>query len=106
MTNRAFWHQGEVQVGRPSARTTVHPEEWIQTVLVPPAVIEVQVRLGMIPTENHLRWQIEVLDPSTSELLALATRPACALVELEEELRTVVARLMRLFGPLLDLDPF
>lgn len=106
MTNHAFWQQGEIQVGRPSARALIHPEEWVQTMLLPPRVLEIQIRLGIIAEENHLRWQIEAMDPSTKELLALCSRPACRLADLEDELGAVVNRLLRLLGPVLDLDPF
>lgn len=106
MTSKAFWQQGEIQAGRPLARPLDEGSTWSQTLLVPPDVLEVRLRLGFIPREHHARWQIEVLDPQGGELLAMHSRPHFALSTLEEELRGVGARLGVLLDSYLDPDPF
>jgi hypothetical protein len=40
-----------------------------------PPVVEVLVRVGMVPEANHLQWQIEVRNPVTQELLAMESCP-------------------------------
>lgn len=106
MTSKAFWTQGEVQAGRSLARHPALDEAWSQTLLMPAALFEIRVRIGGIPQENHLRWQIEALDPQTQELLAMVSRPACKLSDLELELSDIGNRLWLLFESLTNPDPF
>lgn len=106
MTTNAFWQQGEVQSGRVSVRTS--SLEWAhhQTVLVPPEVVEIRLRLGFIPGDHHGRWQLEVIDPGSNELLALYSRPHFPLSTTEEALAEVGARLGALLEDYLNPDPF
>lgn len=106
MTNNGFWQQGEVQTGRVSARPNVAPVDHQQTVLCPPEVLEIRVRLGLIPADHHARWQIEVIDPSTKELLAMYSRPHFTIHTMDEEMAGVGARLGALLQDYLDPDPF
>lgn len=106
MTSNGFWQQGEVQAGRVLARRQLPPESWTQVLAFPPDVLEIRLRLGFILPDNHGRWQIEALDPSTSELLALHSRPHFPLEELEEALGEVGARLGVLLDGLANPDPF
>ena len=74
--------------------------------LVPPDVIEVRVRLGLIPHDRHGRWQIEVIDPQGNELLALHSCPHFDLVDVEGALAEVGTRIGVLLDSVLDPDPF
>ena len=106
MTTNAFWQQGEVQVGRFSSDRCLSDDSWFQTCLSPPTVLEIRLRLGFIRADNHGRWQLEVLDPSGGELLALVSRPHFWLGGLEEELAEVGRRLGVILESYLDPDPF
>jgi len=106
LTNNGFWQQGEVQSGRVSVRTSV--PEWAhhQTVLVPPETLEVRVRLGFIPGDHHGRWQLEVIDPGSRELLALYSRPHFPLSMMDDALEEIGHRLGVLLEGYLNPDPF
>lgn len=106
MTYEAFWAQGEVQVGRVSARSLVDEPGYSQTVLSPPDVLEVRLRLGFIPADHHGRWQLEVTDPRSRELLAMYSRPHFPLSLCNEALADVGNRLAVLLESYLNPDPF
>jgi hypothetical protein len=74
--------------------------------MVPPEVLEVRVRLGFIRSDHHGRWQLEVLDPRSGELLAMHSRPHFPLSQMEEALGDVNRRLGVLLEAYLDPDPF
>lgn len=106
MTTNAFWQQGEVQAGRPLPRPLALPTSWEQTILYPPSVVEARLRVGVIASEDHLRWQLEVMDPQDRELLAMEAHPACRLSDLEQELPKMGHRLWTLLGSITNPDPF
>lgn len=106
MTSSAFWTQGEIQAARALGRFPIDPERWQQTVLVPPDVLEVRLRLGLIPGDNHGRWQLEVVDPTCNELLALHSAPAWRLADLDLEMAAVGNRISLLLEAYLNPDPF
>lgn len=106
MTNNAFWQQGEIQAGRALPRHHFPGDAWNQTALVPPDVLEVRLRLGFIPGDHHGRWQLEILDPRSGELLALHSRPHFPISTTEEALAEVGVRLGALLDGFLDPDPF
>ena len=106
MTTNSFWQQGEIQAGRVSARSPRSEDSYSQTVMEPPDVLEVRLRLGFIRSDHHARWQLEVLNPRSSELLALHSCPHFSPALLEEELAGVGARLGMLIESYLDPDPF
>lgn len=106
MTSSAFWTQGEVQAGRSLARPHDLETSWQQTLLAPPPVLEVRVRLGFIPGEDHGRWMIEALDPQGGELLAMASRPHFPLHDAGDALAEVGRRLYDILEPLINPDPF
>lgn len=106
MTNDGFWQQGEVQTGRASARPQFPHDGYQQTVLSPPDVLEVRLRLGFIRADHHGRWQLEVIDPRSRELLAMYSRPHFVLSQLDESLADAGNRLGILLADYLDPDPF
>lgn len=106
MTINGFWQQGEVQSGRVSARRNALEPDYAQTCLVPPDVLEIRLRLGFIRADHHARWQLEVIDPGSRELLAMHSCPHFSPALLEEELSGVGARLGMLIESFLDPDPF
>jgi hypothetical protein len=84
----------------------VGEDAWYQTCLSPPSVLEVRLRLGFIRADNHGRWQLEVVDPSGGELLAMVSHPHFWLGSLDQELSEVGKRLGVLLESYLDPDPF
>lgn len=106
MTSNAFWQQGEIQAGRSLARPHDGVTSWTQTLLYPPTVLEVRLRLGFIPQDGHARWQLEALDPQGNELLAMRSCPHFNLSDLHDEMATVGTALYDLLEPILNPDPF
>lgn len=81
-------------------------ESWRQSVLVPPDVLEIRLRLGFIRPSHHGRWQLEVIDPSGNELLAMESMPHFAISEWEDRLGDLGSRIRLLVESYLDPDPF
>lgn len=106
MTTNAFWQQGEVQVGRVLPQPFAVDTEHAQVVLWPPRVLEARLRIGWVPEEDHLRWQVEIVDPSTQELLALHAAPSRRISEVGYVPTEPVRRLERLLPPILNPEPF
>ena len=82
------------------------PTSWEQTLLAPPEVVEVRLRIGVIAGEDHMRWQLEVMDPRTKELLAMEAHPAARFSNLADELPAMGARLWELLSSVTNPDPF
>lgn len=106
MTSTAFWTQGEIQAARALGRHPALPTSWEQTVLCPPPIVEARLRVGVIAAEDHLRWQLEVLDPQDRELLAMESHPAARFSHLDLELPRMGARLHELLSSITNPDPF
>jgi hypothetical protein len=106
LTSNAFWQQGEVQAGRSLARPYTPFDSWAQQVLVPPDVLEVRLRLGLIPYDHHGRWLCEVIDPTNRELLAMASMPHFDLRSWEQEAAGAFNRLCASVEDFLNPDPF
>ena len=106
MTSNAFWQQGEVQAGRSLARPFDGSTSWTQTLLMPPDVLELRLRLGFILPDHHGRWMIEALDPQGSELLAMRSCPHFSIHDLPDEMQTIGLALHDLMEPLMNPEPF
>lgn len=50
-------------------------KDWYQQALTPPEVLELRIRLGVIPSTDHVQCLVELLDPVTSVLVAQASVP-------------------------------
>ena len=74
--------------------------------MIPPPVLEVRLRVGVIPSEDHLRWQCEAMDPHTRELLAMHSHPCGRLSTYPGELARALAVLTGMVEGTLDLEPF
>lgn len=57
-------------------------QNWYQQALTPPEVIECNVRIGVIPTEDHVQVLVELKDPTTGVLVGQWSRPHAPLREL------------------------
>lgn len=54
---------------------------WYQQQLTPPDVLELNVRIGVIPSQDHIQVLVELKDPVTGVLLGQWSRPHGALRE-------------------------
>lgn len=49
--------------------------DWYQQVLTPPEVVEVRIRLGLVPETDHAQVLVEMFDPVTKVQQAMASIP-------------------------------
>ncbi len=70
---------------------------------VPPA-IEITLRVGVVASENHLQWQVEVKDASGDELLAMSSKHHAHAGDWQDELVSIAERLREHLGDF--IDPF
>ena len=70
---------------------------------LPPDAVEITISLGFVPSGDHAQWQVEVKDPATGQLLALASRPHLSMARmmdtLEEASREAIARMFEFVAP-------
>jgi len=45
------------------------------TLFGPPEAVEITIRVGLVPSSDHVQVQIEATDPETGELLAMRSVP-------------------------------
>lgn len=53
--------------------------DWYQQSLTPPEVVEVRIRLGVIPEHDHAQVLVELYDPITGVLTGQWSRPHASL---------------------------
>lgn len=106
MTTNAFWQQGEVQAGRALARPLPGDEEFVQTVLFPPTAVEIRVRVGLLPADDHVRALIEVVDPIEGTLLALRSFWHKRASDVGYWPTWIERTVEEVLAPILDPDPF
>jgi hypothetical protein len=77
--------------------------EWYQQSLTPAPVLEATLKLGIIPTANHVQAWMELKDPSNSILVAAASSPHRQLRDLDvmakEMLDKLLTQLQIHYGP-------
>ena len=78
--------------------------EWYQQSLTPPEVIELTLKVGVIPSTDHGQWWIEAKDPVTQILIAQASCPHFPLREAHAQIETSVKRLVALYNEM--VEPF
>lgn len=49
--------------------------DWYQQHLTPPQVIEVNIRIGLVPEGKHAQAMVELTDPTTGILVAQWSNP-------------------------------
>lgn len=79
-------------------------QEWYQMVLTPPDVVEVRIRVGLVPETDHAQVMVEMFDPVTKVQMAQASVP-------HERLANYPALLAWAVGKVLDwiseqIEPF
>jgi hypothetical protein len=55
--------------------------DWYQAALTSPTVLELNIRIGVIPDADHLQALVELKDPTTGILLGQWSRPHAPLRE-------------------------
>jgi hypothetical protein len=82
----------------------VQTDQWYQEALVPPEVVEVRIRLGVIPTTDHAQVLVEVLNPVTGVLIAQWSAPHQRLREWPSLLELATHKADELLGA--AVEPF
>lgn len=50
-------------------------DSWYQQALTPPDVVELRIRLGLVPERGHAQALVELVDPTTSVQIAQWSAP-------------------------------
>lgn len=79
-------------------------DSWYQQSLTPPTVLELNVRVGMIPEQDHLQALVEIKDPMTGVLLGQASYPHTSMRDLELLVEWIGRKVIRLIDD--NVDPF
>lgn len=66
--------------------------EWFQEVLVTPEVREVNIRIGVVPSQDHVQVLAEMKDPMNGVLLAQWSRPHAPMRDVERAIADATAR--------------
>lgn len=69
---------------------------WYQQALTPHTVLECNIRVGLIPEQDHAQWLVELKDPLTGILLAQESCPHFRVAQLPEQLAEALRRAQRL----------
>lgn len=65
---------------------------WYQQAMTPPLVIEVNVRIGIIPTEDHVQVLAEAKDPTNGVLIAQWAMPRTSMRNLPHAISEACTR--------------
>lgn len=77
---------------------------WVQLGLIPPDVLEIHLRLGVVPASQHLQWLLEVQSATDGVLLGLVSTPHVDLGHWQRELVQVFAEVTRALAAV--VEPF
>lgn len=78
--------------------------EWYQQALTPPEVIEANLRIGLIPSQDHAQAWIELKDPRTSIVIAQWSCPHVSIRDVRDLVATAADRLVAFLDD--EVDPF
>lgn len=78
--------------------------EWYQQALTPPRVLQINVRIGVIPEQDHVQGLVELIDPTTGIQIAQASQPHRTLLQLDEVLAWAHGRAKAWLDA--EIDPF
>lgn len=79
-------------------------EQWYQQALTPPEVVEGHLRLGLIPSTDHVQALVEVKDPITGILIATWSAPHERLANFAPMAQLAADKLVDLLSS--HLEPF
>jgi hypothetical protein len=70
-----------------------HPlSDFTQTLLVPPAAVEVRIRLGFVAERGHAQIMVEAFEPSSRVLLAQWSRPTIHMADFPQAFEEAIQR--------------
>lgn len=78
--------------------------EWYQQSLTPPEVIEVRLRLGVVPERDHVQALVELIDPMTGIQIAQWSAPHVPVDRWMDLLEEAAAKARQQLGD--ALEPF
>lgn len=65
---------------------------WYQQSLLSIEVVEVKIRLGLVPERDHAQVMVEVLDPISGRLIAQWSRPSAAVAQWPDLLQEAIGK--------------
>lgn len=66
--------------------------DWYQQALTPPPVLECNVRVGLIPQQDHVQVLVELKDPVTNVMIGQWSRPHARLRDFAEVTEWAIRR--------------
>jgi hypothetical protein len=78
--------------------------EWYQQSLTPPDVVEVNIRIGVVPSADHAQVLAEAKDPTTNIQIAMWSSPHITMHGLGRAVDTAVAKALAWIGE--EVEPF
>lgn len=75
-----------------------------QQLLLPPAAVEVRIRLGFVPERDHAQVQVEAFEPSSRVVLAMWSRAHLPIVDWPQALQEAVEKANEYIAA--TVDPF
>lgn len=72
--------------------------QWVQLSIEPPPVIEVILRVGIVPQSEHAQIQIEARDVTRGDLIAMTSWPHVDLSVLDSRLPDALSELLILIA--------
>lgn len=66
--------------------------DFTQTLIVPPAAVEVRIRLGFVVERDHAQLMVEAFEPSTRVVLAQWSRPSVHMADFPPAFQEAVQR--------------
>lgn len=73
--------------------------------LFPLDVIEIRLQIGVVVSQTHAQWQLQVMDPVTRERLALTARPSEAITSPSRLIEEATAGLVELLEEIMEPFP-
>lgn len=80
------------------------PTEWYQQALTPPEVIQVTLRIGIIPDVDHAQVMVEAVNPVTSVQIAAWSSPHGSAANWQDMLEEAVTKAREYLG--VSIEPF
>lgn len=106
MTTGRFLNTGEGSAARRDTSSAAGGPDWIQEVLFPPTLIEIDMRVRVAVATDTAQIQIELSDPVTKELLAMRSRPPHHIDNAHAPLTEAWAWIVQALDVLLNPEPF
>lgn len=66
--------------------------DWYQLMLTPPDVIELNIRVGVVPTQDHVQVQVELKDPVTGIQVGMWSQPHAGMASLRTRIAWACAK--------------